>query len=75
MPNVNLTRYSSAVTQCLSIKYLKGIYNGNTIGVITESQISSDSPKYKQNERVILFLHKKPLSEIYLWSQATFTPS
>ena len=42
-------------------KVLKGIYNGNTIGVITESQISSDSPKYKQNERVILFLHKKPL--------------
>jgi hypothetical protein len=42
-------------------KMLKGIYNGNTIGVITESQISSDSPKYKQNERVILFLHKKPL--------------
>ena len=41
-------------------KMLKGIYNGNTIGVITESQISSDSPKYKQNERVI-FLHKKPL--------------
>ena len=42
-------------------KVLKGIYNGNTIGVITESQISSDSPKYKQNEQVILFLHKKPL--------------
>jgi hypothetical protein len=42
-------------------KVLKGIYNVNTIGVITESQISSDSPKYKQNERVILFLHKKPL--------------
>ena len=42
-------------------KILKGIYNGNTIGVITESQISSDSPKYKQNERVILFLHKTPL--------------
>ena len=42
-------------------KVLKGKYNGNTIGVITESQISSDSPRYKQNERVILFLHKKPL--------------
>jgi hypothetical protein len=42
-------------------KMLKGIYNEKTIGVITESQISSDSPKYKQNERVILFLHKKPL--------------
>ena len=42
-------------------KVLKGIYNGNTIGVIAESQVSSDSPKYKQNERVILFLHKKPL--------------
>ena len=42
-------------------KMLKGIYNRNTIGVLTESQISSDSPKYKQNERVILFLHKKPL--------------
>ena len=42
-------------------KILKGIYNGNTIGVITESQISSDSPKYKQNKQVILFLHKKPL--------------
>ena len=42
-------------------KVIKGKYSGNTIGVITESQISSDSPKYKQNERVILFLHKKPL--------------
>jgi hypothetical protein len=42
-------------------KMLKGVYNGNTIGVITKSQISNDSPKYKQNERVILFLHKKPL--------------
>ena len=42
-------------------KILKGIYNGNTIGVIAESQVSSDSPKFKQNERVILFLHKKPL--------------
>jgi hypothetical protein len=42
-------------------KMLKGIYNRNIIGVITESQISSDSPKFKQNERVILFLHKKPL--------------
>ncbi len=40
---------------------LKGIYNGNTVGVVTESQISSDSPKFSQNERVILFLHKKPL--------------
>ena len=42
-------------------KIPKGIYNGNTIGIITESQINSDSPKYKQNEQVILFLHKKPL--------------
>ena len=42
-------------------KLLKGIYKGNTIGVVTESQTSSDSPKYKRNERVILFLHKKPL--------------
>ena len=42
-------------------KVLKGIYNGNKIGVISESQVSSDSPKFNQDERVILFLHKKPL--------------
>ena len=42
-------------------KVLKGIYKGNTIGVIAESQVSSDSPKFNQNERIILFLHKKPL--------------
>jgi len=42
-------------------KVIKGKYSGNTIGVITESQISSDSPKFNQNERIILFLHKKPL--------------
>ena len=42
-------------------KGLKGIYNRNTIGIVAESQIDSDSPIYKQNERVILFLHKKPL--------------
>ena len=42
-------------------KVLKGIYKGNTIGVLAESQVSSDSPKFNQNERVILFLHKKPL--------------
>jgi hypothetical protein len=42
-------------------KVLKGIYKWNTIGVIAESQVSSDSPKFNQNEGVILFLHKKPL--------------
>ena len=42
-------------------KVLKGIYSGNTIGVLADSQISSDSPNFNQNERVILFLHKKPL--------------
>jgi len=42
-------------------KVLKGIYNGNRIGVLAESQVISDSPKFNQNERVILFLYKKPL--------------
>jgi hypothetical protein len=42
-------------------KVLKGIYKWNTIGVLTESQVSSDSPKFNQNERIVLFLHKKPL--------------
>ena len=42
-------------------KVLKGIYSGNTIGVLVDSQVSSDSPNFNQNERVILFLHKKPL--------------
>jgi hypothetical protein len=42
-------------------KVLKGTYNGNRIGVITEAQVIKDSPKFKQNEQVILFLYKKPL--------------
>jgi len=42
-------------------KVLKGIYKGNTIGVIAESQVSSDAPKFNQNEQIVLFLHKKPL--------------
>jgi hypothetical protein len=42
-------------------KVLKGIYKENTTGVITESQISSEPPNFDQNERIILFLHKKPL--------------
>lgn len=42
-------------------KVLKEIHKGNTIGVIAESQVSSDAPKFNQNERIVLFLHKKPL--------------
>ena len=42
-------------------KVIKGIYKGNTIGVIAESQVSSDAPKFNQNEQIVLFLHKKPL--------------
>ena len=42
-------------------RVLKGTYNGSTVGVISESQIAEDSPKFKQGERVILFLYKKQL--------------
>ena len=42
-------------------KVIKKIYKGNTIGVIAESQVSSDAPKFNQNEQIVLFLHKKPL--------------
>lgn len=42
-------------------KVLKGMYNGNTIGVLTESNTRNYSPNFKQNEKVILFLHKEPL--------------
>ena len=49
------------ITQCFVENVLKGSYNGNSVGVITESQMIKDSPKFKQNEQVILFLYKKPL--------------
>ena len=39
-------------------KVLKGMHNGNTIGVLTESNTRNYSPNFKQNEKVILFLHK-----------------
>ena len=42
-------------------KVLKGMHNGNTIGVLTESNTRNYSPNFKQNEKVILFLHKEPL--------------
>ena len=42
-------------------KVLKGIYKWNTIGALAESQVIRDSPEFNQDERVILFLHKKPL--------------
>ena len=42
-------------------KVLKGMYNGNTIGVLTESNTRNYSPNFKQNEKVILFLYKEPL--------------
>lgn len=37
------------------------MHNGNTIGVLTESNTRNYSPNFKQNEKVILFLHKEPL--------------
>ena len=40
---------------------LKGKYNANTIGVITESEIMEDSPQFNVDERVILFLYQKPM--------------
>lgn len=42
-------------------KVLKGMFNGNTISVLTESNVRNYSPNFKQNEKVILFLHKEPL--------------
>jgi len=42
-------------------KVIKGTYAGNTVNVISESEIYEDSPKFKQGDRVILFLYQKPL--------------
>jgi hypothetical protein len=42
-------------------KVFKGTYKGNTVGVITESEIMEDSPQFKQGERVLLFLHNDPV--------------
>ncbi len=42
-------------------KIIKGNYMGSTVGVITESQIVEDSPKFKLGERVILFLYQEPV--------------
>jgi hypothetical protein len=42
-------------------KIIKGNYTGNKIGVITESQILEDSPKFKLGEKVILFLYQEPI--------------
>ena len=41
-------------------KVLKGKYNGNKVGVITESQIMEDSPHFKIGEKAILFLYQNP---------------
>ena len=42
-------------------KVIKGIYPGNTVSVISESEVYEDSPKFWQGQRVILFLHQKPV--------------
>jgi len=42
-------------------KVLKGKYNASIVSVITESEITEDSPQFNVGEKAILFLYQKPI--------------
>ena len=56
-------------------KVLKGIYNGNTIGVITESKQVTIRQNSSKMKKLFFFCTRNRCLVIYLYNQATFTPS